>query len=181
MESKDTDNKLLEEKAPEEKVIVVKKSGYSYRGLDEDSSKEKTEKPLKAFRGKKSADSSNEEDSEILEEGEDPERKKTGKKSNEKTPGKEVKFEKGKTSKYKTMVISKENRDRLGLNTTMTQKRIDAIAARLQVTAKVMMEREEREWREKVSLAESRSTKQIGGGTAVNPPTSTDLKRGLKK
>ena len=60
---------------------------------------------------------------------------------------------------YAQADISDENKARIALNTTMSKEEIWAIVKQLQTAANIEMQREEQEWREKISIANSNETK----------------------
>lgn len=64
----------------------------------------------------------------------------------------ENKQEQADKQKAETQEISEENKARIQLNITMSEEQIKVIADQLQEEAKLIMQEEERKWREKISI-----------------------------
>ena len=73
-----------------------------------------------------------------------------------------------------------ENQKRMALNASLTKRQIVAIAAKMQEAAKVIMEREEQAWREKMSLTEGRNTPPTQS-QPTSPQNNVHIRQGLKK
>jgi hypothetical protein len=82
---------------------------------------------------------------------------------------------------YETMDISEENRERIKLNITMCKPQIQAITSQLQKAAQMIMEEEERAWREKISVAEGKNTVQTQASGVVNHSNNDNTIYAIKK
>ena len=79
------------------------------------------------------------------------------------------------------MEISEENKARIELNTTMTKEQIEAIATQMQEAAKVIMEQEERVWREQISVADNQHTEQSQSKAVQSSQNNETSMQGPKK
>lgn len=77
--------------------------------------------------------------------------------------------------------ISEENKARIALNITLSDEQRKAIVMQLKEAAKIVMEKEERAWREKIAVAEEGKTVQMSVNNPSPPQNNGKVIQNLKK